>query len=158
MQINNFNSERFRQTTERIQIEINESATIDTLGNFGDTETTIYNIKVVSVDQKALATRYTCSDCSSEVTPDHKDLVDRICGLITARDSFVNDKVMVSVKNEKSIKVNFRTTAGLLCLSYRQHETIKLFTKSILIAPITICYIDVELKFLSSKKVDKSKN
>ena len=92
------------------------------------------------------------------MTPDHKDLVDRICGLITARDSFVNDKVMVSVKNEKSIKVNFRTTAGLLCLSYRQHETIKLFTKSILIAPITICYIDVELKFLSSKKVDKSKN
>ena len=91
------------------------------------------------------------------MTPDHKDLVDRTCRLITARDS-VNDKVMVSVKNEKSIKVNFRTTAGLLCLSYRQHETIKLFTKSILIAPITICYIDVELKFLSSKKVDKSKN
>ena len=124
MQINKFNSERFRQTTERIQIEINESATIDTLGNFGDTETTIYNIKVVSVDQKALAIRYTCPDCSSEVTRDHKDLVDCTCGLITARDSFVNDKVMVSVKNEKSIKVNFKTTAGLLCLCYRQHETI----------------------------------
>ena len=50
LQINNFNWEKFRKTTERTQIEINESATIGTPENFVDTETTISNKKVVSVD------------------------------------------------------------------------------------------------------------
>ena len=48
---------------------LNESVAIDTPEDFVDTETTIYNTKVVSIDQKALATTYTCPDCSSEATP-----------------------------------------------------------------------------------------
>ena len=85
-----------------------------------DTETTIYNTKVVSLGQKGLATTYTCPDCSNENTPDHKDLVDCICELISsAKEScIVNDKVMVSVKNEKLIKVDLITTARLLPSCY----------------------------------------
>ena len=48
---------------------LNESVAIDTPEDFVDTETTIYNTKVVSIDQKALATTYTCPDYSSEATP-----------------------------------------------------------------------------------------
>ena len=47
-----------------------------------DTNITIYNAKVVSVDQKALGTTYACPECGNEATPDHKDLVDCTCGLI----------------------------------------------------------------------------
>ena len=71
------------------------------------TETTIYNTRVVSVDQKALANTFTSTDCSNDVLPDHEDLVDCTCRLMSAKDScIVNDKVMLSVKNEKLIKVN----------------------------------------------------
>ena len=72
LQINNFISERFLKTTERIQIEIHESANVDT-------ETTIYIINVVSVKQKGLG---------------HEDLVGCTCGLRFAKDScIVNDKM-----------------------------------------------------------------
>ena len=92
-----------------------------------DTETTIYNTKVVSVDQKELATTYACPDCTKEVTPDHEDLVDCTCWLMSPKDScIINDKVMVSSKNEKSIKVNLITTVELLRSCYGQHEKIKL--------------------------------
>ena len=64
-----------------------------------DTGTTIYNTKAVSDDEKALATTYTCPDCSNEVMPDRKDLVGCICELMFAKDPcIVNDKVMGSVK------------------------------------------------------------
>ena len=76
-QINNFNWETFRKTTERTQIEIKESSTIGTPENFVDTETTISNKKVVSVDQKALASTYPRPDCSNEVTPNHQ--ISRFC-------------------------------------------------------------------------------
>ena len=95
MKVNNFNSERFLKTTERTQTEINESATIDTPDNFLDIEIAIYNKKVVSVDQKALATTCTCSDCGNEITPYHKDLVDCTCGTMSAKDSCI---VNVNVK------------------------------------------------------------
>ena len=102
-----------------------------------DTKATIYNTKVVSVDQKALATTYICPDCSNEVTPDHGGIVDCTCGLMSAKDScIVNDKVMVTVKNEKSIKVNLITTERLLRSCYGQQETIKLIAKSVLTTPI----------------------
>ena len=102
MKINNFNSERFLKTTGRTQISINESVTFDTPENFVDTETIIYNIKAVSIDEKALATTYTRSNCSNKVTPDHEDLVDCICELTFAKAfSILNDKVMVSMENEK---------------------------------------------------------
>ena len=95
LQINNFNSERFLKT--------NESATINTPEDFVDTATTIYNTKVVSVDQKALSATYICPDCSNEVISDHEYLVDCTCGLMSAKDSYiVNDKVMVSVKKMKN--------------------------------------------------------
>ena len=123
------------------------------------TETTIYNTRVVSVDQKALANTYTSTDCSNDVLPDHEDLVDCTCRLMSAKDSCtVNDKVMLSVKNEKLIKVNKTTTAGLLRSCYRQLETIKLFPRSILSTPIKICYNNLELKVLSTKKADKNKD
>ena len=123
------------------------------------TETTIYNTMVVSVDQKALANTYTSTDCSNDVLPDHEDLVDCTCRLMSAKDSCtVNDKVMLSVKNEKLIKVNKTTTAGLLRSCYRQLETIKLFPKSILSTPIKIHYNNLELKVLSTKKADKNKD
>ena len=115
MQINNFNSEKFIETTGRTQVEINESATTDTPNNFVDNEKAIYNTKVVSVYQKALATTYVCPDCSNEVTPDQEDLVDCTCGLTSTRDScIVNDKLIVFEKNEKLIKINLVTTEGLL--------------------------------------------
>ena len=110
--------------------KLNESVAIDTPEDFVDTETTIYNTKVVSIDQKALATTYTCPDCSTEATPHLEHLVDCTCRLMSAKDScIVNDKVLVSVKNEKSIKVNLITTVGLLRLCYGQNETIKQFSK-----------------------------
>ena len=91
--------------------------------------------------------------------PDHKDLVDFTCGLMSGKDScIVNDKVIDSVKNKKLIKVNLITTIGLLCSCYGKHETTKLFTKSILTTPATICYNYVELKVLSVKKADKNRN
>ena len=65
---------------------------------------------------------------------------------------------MLSVKNEKLIKVNKTTTAGLLRSCYRQLERIKLFPKSILSTPIKICYNNLELKVLSTKKADKNKD
>ena len=72
MLINNFISERFLKTTERIQIEIHESANVDT-------ETTIYIINVVSVKQKGLG---------------HEDLVGCTSGLRFVKDScIVNDKM-----------------------------------------------------------------
>ena len=95
MQINSFNSEEF---FERTQIEINELATIDTPDDFADTEITLYNTKVVPVDQKALATICNCPDCSNRVTSDCEDLVDCRCGILSVRLLFVNDKVMLSVK------------------------------------------------------------
>ena len=56
--------------------------------------------------------------------------MDCTCRLMSAKDScIVNDKVLVSVKNEKSIKVNLITTVGLLRLCYGQNETIKQFSK-----------------------------
>lgn len=72
LQINNFNWETFRKTTERTPIDINESATIGTPENFVDTETTISNKKVVSVDQKVLASTYPRPDRSNEVTTNHQ--------------------------------------------------------------------------------------
>ena len=124
-----------------------------------DTETTIYNTKVLSVDQNALATTYTCLDCGNEFTPNHKDLVGCTCGLMSATVScVVNNKLMVSVKTEKLIKANLITTVGLLLSCYWQHETIKLFAKSILTTPINMCHNNVELKVLSIKNTDKNKN
>ena len=71
----------------------------------------------------------------------------------SAKDScIVNDKVMVSVKNEKSIKVNLITTVGLLRSYYGKHETIKIFAISILTIPINILQ-----NFLSIKKAEKTK-
>ena len=63
---------------------------------------------------------------------------------------------MISLKkrSEKLIKVNLITTVGLLRSCYGQHETIKLFAKSILITPINKCYNNVELKVLSVKTKD----
>ena len=63
--LQNFNLKRFLKSTERTQIEINESATVNTPDNFVDTETTIYKTKIISVDQKALASTNTCPDCSN---------------------------------------------------------------------------------------------
>ena len=119
LQINSFNSETFRKTTELNQIEINESATTDTPDNFVDTETIISNKKVVSVDQKALATTYTRPEWSNEVTPNHEYLVDCACGLMSAKDCCIaNDQVMISVKNEKTIKVisHFNNNRGIITL------------------------------------------
>ena len=111
-----------------------------------DTDITIYNAKVVPVDQKALGTTYTCPECGNEAKPDHEDLVNCTRGLMSAKDScIVNDKVMVSVKNEKSIKVNLITTVGLLRSCYGQHETMKIFAISILTIPINIFYNIAEL-------------
>ena len=70
----------------------------------------------------------------------------------------VNDKVMVSVKNEKLMRVNSILTVGLLHSFYEQHEPNKLFAKSILTTPTNICYNNVELKALSVKKADKNKD
>ena len=70
----------------------------------------------------------------------------------------VNDKVMVSVKNEKLMRVNSILTVGLLRSFYEQHERNKLFAKSILTTPANICYNNVELKALSVKKADKNKD
>ena len=124
-----------------------------------DTETTIYNTKVASANQIASTISYTCPDCSNEVALDHEALVDCTCGLMCATDScIVNDKVQVSVKNEKSIKVNLITTVGLLRSCYGQHGTIKPFAKSILTRPLNICYNNVELKVLPVKKADKNKD
>ena len=89
--------------------------------------------------------------------------MDCTCGILFAKDSsIVNDKVMASVKNEKLIKVNLTTvkitTVGLLSSCYGQHETIKLFAKSILTTLISICYNNVDLKILSIKNADKNKD
>ena len=144
------------KTTVRTEIEINKSATINTPDDFVDTETTTYNTKIASVDQTALATTYTCPDCSNQVTPDHEDLVDCTCRLISAKNPcIVNDKVMVSVKNEKSIKVNLITTVGI---SRSCYEQIMLFAKSLLTTPINTCYNNVEMKVFSSKNSDKNKD
>ena len=121
-----------------------------------DTETTINNTKAASVDQKALASTYTCPDCSNEVTPDHQDLVDCTCRLMPAKGScIVNDKVMVLVKNEKLIEVNLITTVGLLRSCYGQ---IMLFAKSILTTPINTCCNNVEMNVFSIKNSDKNKD
>ena len=56
------------------------------------------------------------------------------------------------------IKVNIITTVGLLRSCDGQHETIKLFPKSILNTSINICYNNVELKVLPIKKADKDKD
>ena len=120
----------------------------------------LYNtIYIGSVNQIASAITYTCPDCSNEVALDHENLVDCTCGLTSAKDScIVNDKVKVSVKNEKSIKVNLITTVGLLRSCYEQHGTIKPFAKSILTTPFIICYNNVELKVLSIEKAEKNKD
>ena len=86
LQINNFNTERFLKTTECSQIEINKSATINAPDEFVDTETTIYNTEVVSIDQKGLATTYTCTDCSKKGMPDQEDLVNCTCGRMSVKD------------------------------------------------------------------------
>ena len=44
---------------------------------------------------------------------------------------------MVSAENKKSIKLNLITAVGLLCSCYRQHETIKVFPKSVLTHQLT---------------------
>ena len=98
MQVNNFNSEGFLKTTERTLIEINKLRTIYTSDEFVGIETTIYNTKVVSVDQRVLTTTFNFPDCSNEVTAGHKDLVDCTCGIMSAKGScIVNDKVIFSV-------------------------------------------------------------
>ena len=82
--------------------------------------------------------------------------MDCTCRLISAKDScIVNDKVMVSVKNEKSIKVNLTTTVGILRSCYGE---IMLFAKSLLTTPINTCYNNVEMKVFSIKNSDKSKD
>ena len=77
---------------------------------------------------------------------------------MSAKDSSCidNDKVMVSVKNEKLIKVNLITTVRLLSLCYGQHKTTKLSPKSVLTPPVNICYHNVKLKVLSIKKAHES--
>ena len=98
MQINNFNSEGFLKTTERTLLEINKLRTIYTSDEFVDIETTIYNTKVVSVDQRVLTTTFNFPDCSNEVTAGHKDLVDCTWGIMSAKGScIVIDKVIFSV-------------------------------------------------------------
>ena len=90
--------EGFLKTTERTLIEINKLAAIDTSDEFVDTETTICNTKVVSVDQRVLETTFNFPDCSNEVTAGHEDLVDCTCGIMSAKGScIVNDKVIFSV-------------------------------------------------------------
>ena len=65
---------------------------------------------------------------------------------------------MVSVKNEKLIKVNLITTVRLLSLCYGQHKATKLSPKSVLTPPVKICYHNVKLKVLSIKKAHESKD
>ena len=48
-------------------------------------ESNIHNSKVVSVDQKFLSKTFHCSGCNKEVTPDHEDLVDCLCGLMVTK-------------------------------------------------------------------------
>ena len=48
-------------------------------------ESNIHNSMVVSVDQKFLSKTFHCPDCNKEVTPDHKDLVDCLCGLMVIK-------------------------------------------------------------------------
>ena len=79
---------------------------------------------------------------------------------MSAKDSSCidNDKVMVSVKNEKLIKVNLITTVRLLSLCYGQHKTTKHSPKSFLTPPVNICYYNVKLEVLSIKKAHESKD
>ena len=66
-----------------------------------------------------------CPDCNKEVTPDHEDLVDCLCGLMVVKEScLVNDKVVVTVKNHQSLKLNLVTTSGVLQTFYEKHENI----------------------------------
>ena len=116
LQINDFNSERFLKTTERAQIEIDESANVDT-------ETTIYIIKV-SVNQKVLATIYTCPDCNNEVTPGHEDLLRCTCGLRFVKDScIVNDKVKKWKIDQSQLNSNSRIIMFMLWAT-RNNQTI----------------------------------
>ena len=101
-----FSSERFLKTKERTKKEIDEVTKINTPDDFVNTGSNIDNTKIVSVGQKSLSKIFHLRDCNKEVTPDHEDLVDCLCGLMVAKEScIVNDKVVFTVKSHQSLKV-----------------------------------------------------
>ena len=86
LQIPNYHSKKFLKTTERTKTEIYEVTKINTPEDFVNNESNIDNKKVISVDQKSLSKTFHCPDCNKEVTPDHDDLVDCLCGLMAAKE------------------------------------------------------------------------
>ena len=59
-------------------------------------ESNIHNSKVVSVDQKFLSKTFNCPGCNKEVTPDHEDLVDCLCGLMVTKGSCIISDLVVT--------------------------------------------------------------